>query len=254
MNKRVCAFAVVLLAAVSVSAQNQPASIASIETQTPKNGMVQQYEQGRKQKADWHKQQKDPQPLYVWEMMSGDSTGNYLVGRLDQHWADMDKPAIADQADTEEFNKVIGSYVGSVSDRYYEFLPKLSNPDTSSSTPSKYTELITFRIRRDRSAAFRAALARVSEAVKKTNWPVHYEFYELVNGGYDGTFILAEPRAHWADFEEKPDVKPLRDMLKDAFGSADADALYQQLEGSIESEYSEVIQFRPDLSYMPAGK
>jgi hypothetical protein len=254
MKKHVCAFAVVLLAAVSASAQNQPASIASIETQTPKNGMVQQYEQGRKQKADWHKQQKDTQPLYVWEMMSGDSTGNYLVGRLDQHWAGMDKPAIADQADTEEFNKVVGSYVQSVSDRFYEFLPKLSNPDTSSSTPSKYTELITLRIHRDKIAAFRAALARVSEAVKKTNWPVHYEFYELVNGGYDGTFILAEPRANWADFEEKPDVKPLRDMLKDAFGPAEADALYQQLESSIESEYSEIIQFRQDLSYMPAAK
>lgn len=254
MKKRVCAFTVVLLAAVSVSAQNQPASIASIETQTPKNGMVQQYEQGRKQKADWHKQQKDPQPLYVWETMSGDSTGNYLVGRLNQHWADMDKPPIADQADTEEFNKVIGSYVQSVSDRYYEFLPKLSNPDTSSSTPSKFVELITFRIHRDKIGAFRAALGRVSEAVKKTNWPVHYEFYELVNGGYDGTFILAEPHANWADFEEKPDVKPLRDMLKDAFGAAEADALYQQLESPIENESSEIIQFRPDLSYMPAAK
>ena len=254
MKKRVCAFTVVLLAAVSVSAQNQPASIASIETQTPKNGMVQQYEQGRKQKADWHKQQKDPQPLYVWETMSGDSTGNYLVGRLNQHWADMDKPPIADQADTEEFNKVIGSYVQSVSARYYEFLPKLSNPDTSSSTPSKFVELITFRIHRDKIGAFRAALGRVSEAVKKTNWPVHYEFYELVNGGYDGTFILAEPHANWADFEEKPDVKPLRDMLKDAFGAAEADALYQQLESPIENESSEIIQFRPDLSYMPAAK
>ena len=254
MKKRVCAFTVVLLAAVSVSAQNQPASIASIETQTPKNGMVPQYEQGRKQKADWHKQQKDPQPLYVWETLSGDSTGNYLVGRLNQHWADMDKPPIADQADTEEFNKVIGSYVQSVSARYYEFLPKLSNPDTSSSTPSKFEELITFRIHRDKIGAFRAALARVSEAVKKTNWPVHYEFYELVNGGYDGTFLLVEPHANWADFEEKPDVKPLRDMLKDAFGAAEADALYQQLEGPIENESSEIIQFRPDLSYMPAGK
>lgn len=254
MKKQVCAFAVILLAAVSASAQNQPASIAAIETQTPKNGMVQQYEQGRKQKADWHKQQKDPQPLYVWETMSGDSTGNYLVGRLDQHWADMDKPAIPDQSDTEEFNKVVGSYVQSVSDRYYEFLPKLSNPDTSTGTPSKYTELITFRIHRDKISAFRAALARVSEAVKKTNWPVHYEFYELVNGGYDGTFILAEPHATWADFEEKPDVKPLRDMLKEAFGQAEADTVYQQLESSIESEYSEIIQFRPDLSYMPAAK
>lgn len=252
VKKYVCALAVAAIAALSASAQTAPASIAAIETQTPKNGMTQQYEQGRKQKADWHKEKKDPQPLYVWETLTGDSTGNYLVGRLDQHWADMDKPAIPDQSDTDEFNRVIGSYVQSVSDRYYQFLPKLSNPDTSSSTPAKYTELVTFRIHRDKIGAFRAALARIREAAQKSPWPIHYEFYELVNGGYLGTFVLAEPHANWADFEDKPDVKPLRDVLKDAFGQAEADAVYEQLEAPIQSEYSEILEFRQDLSYIPA--
>lgn len=251
-KKHVFVFAVAALAALSASAQTNPGNIASMESQTPKAGMTPQYEQGRKQKADWHKQQKDTLPLYIFETISGDNTGTYIVGRLGQHWADFDKPPIPDTADTDEFNKVIGSYVQSVTVRYYEYLPKVSNPDSSSAGPAKFTEVVTFHVHRDKIGAFRGALARLSEAVQKTKWPVHYEFYELVNGGLDGTFVLAEPRANWADFEDKPDVKPFRDMLKDAFGQNEADAVYDRLEGSIESEYSEILQFRPDLSYIPA--
>ena len=40
-------------------------------------------------------------------------------------------------------------------------------------------------------------------------------------------------------------------MLKDAFGQSEADSIVNTLNWSIESEDSEVIQFRPDLSYMP---
>jgi quinol monooxygenase YgiN len=251
MNKCMYALGVGLLAALSAAAQAPSGNIAAVESQVPKAGMTQQYEQGRKQKADWHKQQKDPQPLYVFETMSGEDTGTYLVGRFGQHWADFDKPAIPDQADTDEFNKVIGAYVQSVSDRYYEFLPKISNPDTAATGPSKLTELITFRVHRDKVAEFRAALAKVAEAVQKTKWPIHYEFYQLVNGGYDGTFVLGEPHAKWADFEDQPNIKPFRDMLREAFGPAEGDSVYERVQGAIESEYTEILEFRPDLSYVP---
>jgi hypothetical protein len=59
------------------------------------------------------------------------------------------------------------------------------------------------------------------------------------------------PRSSWADFEEKPDVKPFRDMLKEAFGQAEADSIVNSIDASVQSETSEIIQFRPDLSYLP---
>jgi hypothetical protein len=250
--KHAYVFAVAALAGFSASAQTNTGNIAALESQTPKAGMSQQYEQGRKQKADWHKQQKDNQPLYVFETISGENTGTYLVGRLDQHWADFDKPAIPDASDTEEFNKAIGAYVQSVTDHYYEYQPKVSNPDSSATGPAKYTELITFRVHRNKIPAFRGALVRLAEAVQKTKWPVHYEWYELVNGGYEGTFVLTESHANWADFEDKPDDKPFREMLKDAFGQNESDSVYDRLENSIDSEYTEIVEFRPDLSYIPA--
>jgi len=240
----------VMLFTVSMLAQAQPGTVAALEFQKPKNGMVTQYEAGRKQKAAWHKQQNDPQPLLVWETLSGDNTGTYIVGRLGQHWADFDKPSIPDQADLEEYQKVLGSYVESIVGRYYELMPKISNGDNSGG-PSKFAEIITFHVRYGKGSDFRSAISRIYDATKKTNWPVHYEWYTLASGGNTGTFVLVLPHANWADFEDKPDVKPFRDMIKEAFGQAEADSIVDRIDASVMSETSEIIQFRPDLSYLP---
>ena len=249
-SKWLTAFSVVLFAALSVVAQNKPGTVAALEFQKPKNGMAPQYENGRKEKAAWHKQQNDPQPLFVWETLSGDNTGTFIVGRLGQHWSDFDKPAVPDQADLEEYQKVVGNYVDSIVARYYDFMPKVSNPD-GSKMPSKFAEIITFYVRYGKGSDFRSAITRIYDATEKTKWPVHYEWYALSSGGNTGTYVLVLPRASWADFEDKPDVKPFRDMIKEAFGQAEADSIVDRIDASVARETSEIIQFRPDLSYLP---
>ena len=241
---------IVLCVVCSLSAQDKPGTIAALEFQKVKNGAVPQYEAGRKQKAAWHKQQNDPLPLYVWETMSGDNSGTFIVGRLGQHWADFDKPAISDEADLAEFEKVVGTYVDSVTARYYDYMSKVSNP-TGDKTPSKYAEIITFYSRYGKESDFRSAVTRVYEAGIKTKWPVNYEWYELVNGGPTGVFVLVLPHANWADFEDKPEVKSFRDIIKEAFGQAEADSIVDRLDGSVQKATSEIIRFRPELSYLP---
>jgi hypothetical protein len=240
-----------LFAACSLAAQQKPGTLAGLEFQKVKNGMVPQYEAGRKQKAAWHKQQNDPQPLMVWEIMSGDNTGTYIVGRVGQHWADMDKPAISDAADLAEFQKIVGIYVESVTTQYYEFQTKISNPPSGTTMPSKFAEILIFHVRYGKDSDFRSAISRVYDAAQKTKWQPNFEWYELVNGGQAGTYVLSLPRNNWADFEDKPDVKPFRDMLKEAFGQAEADSITDRIDRSVEKETSEILQFRPDLSYLP---
>jgi hypothetical protein len=250
-SKKLCIVAGILLClACSLGAQEKPGTLAALEFQKPKNGMVPQYEAGRKQKAAWHKQQNDPQPLLVWEILSGDNTGTYVVGRLGQHWADFDKPPISDDADLAEFQKVVGSYVDSVIARYYEFMPKVSNP-TSDKSPSKFAEILTFYVRYGKGSDFRSAMARVTEAATKTKWQPNYEWYELVNGGPADAFVLVLPHNSWADFEDKPEVKPFRDMIKEAFGQSEADSIMERFDNSVQKETSEIIKFRGDLSYLP---
>jgi len=251
-RRLVSLFGGVLLAAVSAVAQTQPGNIAALEFQTPKNGMVKQYEDGRKQKADWHKQQKDPQALLVWEILSGDHTGTYVVGRVGQHWADLDKPSVPDKEDVAEYQKAVAPFVQSMVARYYSQMPKVSNPPAAMTVPSKYSEVINYSVRIGGGADFRSAVARIDEAIKKTKWPVNYEWYELVSGGREGSYVLVIPHANWAEFEDKPDMKPFREMLKEAFGQSEADSILKRFDASLENVWSEAVEFRADLSYLPA--
>jgi hypothetical protein len=250
-GRLVSGLSLALLAACSVAAQEKPGNIAALEFQTPKPGMTKQYEEGRKQKIEWHKQQKDSQPLFVWETISGDYAGTYVVGRVGQHWSDFDNPSVPEAGDLDEYNKVIAAYVQALVPRYYEFLPKISNP-MNTELPTKMEQIITFHVRSGKGEDFQSAITRIHDAAQKTNWPVHYAWYALVNSGAAGEFVLTLPRAKWADFEEKPDVKPFRKMLEDAFGQEEADSIIKRLDASIESEYSDIVKFRQDLSYIPA--
>jgi hypothetical protein len=249
-DRLLSAIGMVLFVAGSLAAQEKPGTLASIEFQKPKNGMVPQYEAGRKQKAAWHKEKNDTASLLVWQTLTGDNSGTFLVGRFGMHWTDMDKPTISDQDDTAEFQKVIGGYVDSVVDRYYEFLPKISNVAAGEMGPPKFSEILIFHVRYDKGSDFRSAIDRIHEASEKTKWAPHYAWYVLANGGQTGEYVLSLPRNSWADFEDKPEVKPFRDMLKEAFGQAEADSIIDRLDHSVEKETSEIIQFRPDLSYL----
>jgi len=248
--KVVSLLAGIVLTTLSLGAQTQPGTIASLEFQKPKNGMVPQYEAGRKQKAAWHKQQNDSMPLYVWETLTGNDTGTYIVGRLGQHWADLDKPSIPDQTDIAEYQKVIGSYVESLVTKYYQYMPKVSNPD-SDMTPSKFSEILTFQVRYGKGSLFNTLITRIHDAGTKTNWPVHYYWYSLAGGGSTGTYVLVIPHTNWADFEDKPDVKPFREMVKDAFGQAEADSIINGLGEAVKDENVDIVQFHPELSYLP---
>jgi len=72
-----------------------------------------------------------------------------------------------------------------------------------------------------------------------------------VNGGPGGTYVLTTDHANWASFEDDPAVKPLRDRLREAFGEQESTSVVERLNASIEGTTSELIQPRPDLSYVP---
>ena len=240
----------VFLLATSAAAQGEPSTVTALEFQTPKNGMTKQYEEGRKAKAAWHKQQKDPQMLFVLRVVAGEHMGSYIVGQSGQHWADLDKPGVPDAADEEEYNKVVAPYVEKRTAAYFETMPKVSNPGPE--TGSKYMSATTFHIRFGKGDDFRSAIARMYDAAQKTKWGLHYRWERLANGGPGGTYVLLVEHANWASFEDDPNIKPLRDILREAFGEQEAMSVIERLNGSIESTYNEVAEFRADLSYIPA--
>ena len=140
-----------------------------------------------------------------------------------------------------------------VTSRMYEYMADVSSPaDPAMAGPAKFSEIITFRVKYAKRAQFRGAMTLIHSAAEKAKWPVKFDWYALYSGGQVPTYVLVEGHPNWADFEDKPDVKPLRDVLKDSFGQAEADAVMRNLDDSVESESSNVIVYRPDLSYIPA--
>jgi len=244
------AFVFAVLSVPSLFAQSNPGTILQLEFQTPKNGTIQQYEDGRKQKAAWHKQQNDKTPLLVWQTISGDDTNTYIVGQPPQHWADLDKPSIPEETDLAEYNKVIGNYVEKLVIRFYEFMPKLSHPPASE-LPLKYEEVIAFHVKYGKGMDFQKGVSRVTEAATKTNWPMKFEWYHLANGGSGDEWVLVLPHDNWASFGDQPNVKPVHEMVAGAFGESEAKALFDSFNDMVTYETTSIIQFRPDLSYIP---
>ena len=186
----------------------------------------------------------------MWEIISGDDTNTYIVGQPPQRWADMDTPSIPQATDLAEYNKVIGNYVEKLVIRYYEFLPKISNPPDSQ-LPLKYEEVIAFHVKYGKDMEFEKAITRIKDAATKTNWANKWEWYRLSNGGSGDEWVLVLPHDNWAGFADNPNIKPVRDMVKDAFGDKEMQSIFNSLTDSVMDQTSQIIQFRPDLSYIP---
>jgi hypothetical protein len=243
----VCALAGV--SALALVAQQKPANIFQVEFQTIKFGMTKQYEDGRKAKAAWHKQMKDPRPLFVWQITTGDHTGTYVVAEPPVRWKDLDNPPISEDADQAEWMKTMGPAVESMEARDYAVLTDVSRP-SGGAMPSKYAEAITFRVKSGKTDEFMADVKKITEAIKKTNWPANFTWYALLHGGMGNTFVLLIEHNSYADFEEP--AKTFDMMLAEALGKDEAKTLQNRLDAVMESSESQFVKFRQDLSYIPA--
>jgi hypothetical protein len=237
-------------AVFTLGAQQKPAHIMSIEFQTPKNGMTKQYEAGRKAKAEWHKSQKDPRPLFIWETMTGEHTGSYIVGQPAVTWKEMDNPPISDDMDQDMWQRTMGDYTESLVAHYYEHQPDLSWPGTAT-MPPKYSEVVTFNVHQGKTDAFVADLKKITAAISKAKWGSNYNVYSLSYGGKGNTFVLVVDHPNYADFAEP--AKSFNQLLAEAMGKDAAVAFMKGLDATLDSTEAQIIKFRPDLSYIPDG-
>ena len=237
------------LTPTSVFAQQKPGNLTMTAELTPKAGARLQFEQGLKQLAAWHESIKDAQSRAVFQQRTGENSGTYLVVLRGMHWADLDSPTPSDEQADAEFAKAMGDTVASHVVRTYDEISSLGHPgDPARNRPAKYYEIDTFHVPLGRQDRFAAAVARFREAIEKTKAPAGLICNVLSEGGQFGTWVLAFGHDTAADFASpSPD-----EILKNAFGSAEADSIVQEfseLTGGFFTE--EVIEFRPDLSYFP---
>ncbi len=230
--------------------QQKPGSLMITQEETVKVGAREQYEGGRKHLAAWHASLKDPHAVVVFETRTGENKGTYVVVRRGLKWADLDRDLVPEPQHQAEVNKAIGDSRAKSVTKMYEEVPELGHETAANSDrPAKYYEIDTFHVPLGKTRLFVAAAARFREAIEKTKTPMDASWFSLEEGGESGTWILAISHNTWASFDD-PAVKSPPDILRDAFGPNEGQAVVDQIENAMRGFFtSEVVEFRPDLSY-----
>jgi hypothetical protein len=243
------AAALALPAAASLAA-DQPGTVGRVFVTAARPGMTAQYEAGRKKHMDWHRKQNDTWTWLVWQVETGPNAGSYVSGTFGHQWKDLDdwekKLGEGDTADGA-VNMVPFSQGGS--NGIYTFMPDVSRP---SATPPPMSQVLHYHLKMGAEQEFKNAMKRIHEAIGKAGLPWNYGWYELVDGGDHPSFVLTIALGGWADLA--PSETPFAAMLAKAHGEFEAGEILKAVDRSVKSVRSEVLRFRPDLSYLPAAK
>jgi len=241
------------LALVSPARAQQAGSVAVISFEQPKPGMTKQYEAGRKKHMAWHKSQKDTWTWSVFEILSGDNTGWYVVGSFQHAWKDFDGREKFLQADLADHAVNVARSVAGSAVRYYTERADISlSPSTASRNQAPMFSVTSFLLKPEGVNDFVEAVKKINEGIKKTNYPQPgpSRWYQLVNGGEGPLFVLVGDRANFAAFQ--PNEKTLGAMLEEAYGKEQGAAILANGLKAIRTQTTSATKYRPDLSYVPA--
>jgi hypothetical protein len=236
---------------VGALAQTQPGRITQIGIQVPKPGAAAQYEAGRKKHMDFHKQQNDAWAWHTWQVMTGDGTGTYVTGSFSHQWKDFDGREKFQAADTADFQTNIAPSLAKSETSYWTFRPDLSLLKTEGDFDAPMLTVTHFYLNPEGGPTFMDAVKKVSQGIDKTKYPAPpSRWYQLVNGGESPHFVLVAPRANWAAVAGPE--KTIDEAMADAYGKVEGAALMSTLRKSARRIYTEILEHRSDLSYMPS--
>ena len=243
----IVAMGVLLLAlAGPVAAQEERGRIGSVFQIFPKAGMKAEFEAGFKAHMEYHQANGETWSYELYEVIAGEDRGTYIGGTFGHHWADFDSVPVSGPEDAADGAVNLTPFRDGADVWYTESLPKLSNPPP---TPGqrKYVTLYTIRLKSDKVGQYMQAVEKATEGIKKTGVPLYYFVEMLVAGGTHPTIYFAVPRASYAEFAVEQE-HPFDKVLAGVFGEEAAREILAQAAGAIESEKSQVLLYKPELS------
>jgi len=248
---------VVLTGSMVMAQQSSTApqgNLAEIHINKVKSGMTRQYEEGRKKHMMWHRKQNDTWSWYTWEILTGENTGSYVVGTFGHRWSDLDDRTKLEAEDSADAIAHMGATLAAEMQSYYLFRADLTI-SASPSGPAPMSTVTHFLLTPDGLNDFVESVKKVSEGIKKTNYPMSgaNRWYQLVNGGESPHLVLVGDRANWAAFEPATE-KSLDAMMGEAYGKEQGAAILSTLRKAIRQISTETLRYRPDLSHIAEAK
>lgn len=243
-------FLVCLTATLAMAQAPPPASVCEIHINKVKPGMTAQYEQGRAKHMAWHKAQNDKWSWEVWEITTGENTGNFLVASCGHDWKDFDTREKFDVADGADANASMGPYLAGSTMAYYVHRSDLTVAHKMGATPPPYLSVIHFFLKPEGLLDFADGVKKVNAAFAKTNTPTTVQdWYALANGGHGPELVLVQERKNIGEMAGTS-AKTLDQIMQEAYGDQGA-TIMATLRKGYWSTTTELLHFRADLSYMP---
>ncbi len=216
-----------------------------------KPGMEAKLEAGLKIHNAFHKKQNDPMGHSTYLVTSGPNTGDFVRVAGGRNWKDFDAEAAWQKEDQADSAINTDPYIASAVPMYYRMRTDLSHMAPSNAPAAMYS-LVFLRLKLGKVDDYEAALKQSKAAADKANWPRYWTVFSLVSGGDGPTWVISQARDKFADFNP-PEGKIFGDMLEEQLGKDEARLRQEMADASIASVFTEIIAYRPDLSYVPAA-
>ena len=237
------------------SAQTEHNTIAQVYEVVPKAGMGQQWQDGFRKYHQWLHEHHVADTSYTWQVISGDRWGHYLIGTFGHDWKDFDAMEKAAPAGIgEQIQADLVPYTESVKVSYYSFRADLSRAKPNpAQPPARFTELVTFMLKPGGGEDITEVIKAGNAAAEKSHWSGSpAQWYSLVNGGVAPQLVLAVNHDSWADFQ--PPEPSFGKMLSEVYGKEGAEALGHKFDKALRSVRTEILEYHPELSYIPESK
>jgi hypothetical protein len=229
-------------------AQTGPDSVCEVNVSIPKAGAAMDFENARKKHNEFHRSEKDKNTIAVWQITTGQSTGSYLTSVCGLTWKSLDGNDAFDKRDGADIDRTLRPTLADNKRSYYILRPDLSMvPDPGA--PPKMISIVHYFVKPSGLSAFTDSIKRINAAMVQSKYPAKpSRWYVLANGGEGPHYVVVGDRNSWADMQGPEQT--MADMLKQVYGNDDK--TMQNLRDAVYHTMSELAEFRPDLSYMPA--
>ena len=236
-------------------------AVAQVFINVPDSNRRSDFEQGMTNHIAWLKANHEVWTWLTWEILTGKDSGKYLVGTFGHKWEDFDSHEAFNSTETTNFKKSVGSALSSSSSTFYVLRTDLSL-SAEPATPSKFEQLNIFDVRPEGAREFSQSIRKMNAALKQTNFVSesflspnsaggHSRWYFMTNGGEGPQYVLATDRNGYSDFN--PVDTSLDDVMEKVYGKDQGDSIMANVRKTFVHVYSELLRFRPDLSYRPAA-
>lgn len=246
-------FAICFAMISAAMAQSVSHDIAYFHVNRVKPGMAAQYETARKHHWLWHQKMGDTWSFHVWQIVSGERSGTYMVCSFNHSWKEVDESDQKVRGEEDDPAARVEPYLEAEWESYYRYLPQLSLAPEAGFSPSSKLAVFRFVLKPGEVNSFLLAQTRIRNALMKAGDRGTVRWYELITGGESPQFLMLADRADWASYE-KAGTEDVDGVLRKIHGEQQTAAVLRDIHHAVLSKYVETWQYRPDLSFVPAAK